>query len=106
IFCYSSTVLGIEAESENSFPPDGNAVYCSGTADSCHLGAQSLAEGNRHGVVTTSCDRGCDFRLHGVMRALNDAPGTESQFAHEFSVSFAAPRNGPVEEQDNQDKDI
>uniref|UniRef100_A0A5K3FIJ4 Uncharacterized protein n=1 Tax=Mesocestoides corti TaxID=53468 RepID=A0A5K3FIJ4_MESCO len=57
-------------------------------------------------MVATSCDRRCDSRLCGVTRALNDAPGTESQSAHEFSVSSAAPRNGPTGEQDDQHKDI
>uniref|UniRef100_A0A5K3EZL4 Small, acid-soluble spore protein gamma-type n=1 Tax=Mesocestoides corti TaxID=53468 RepID=A0A5K3EZL4_MESCO len=37
---------------------------------------------------------------------MNDAPGTESQSAHEFSASIAVARNGPAGEQNNQNKDI
>uniref|UniRef100_A0A5K3G3N2 DUF1326 domain-containing protein n=1 Tax=Mesocestoides corti TaxID=53468 RepID=A0A5K3G3N2_MESCO len=54
-------------------------------------------------MLATSCDRGCDFRPCGVTCALNDAPGTESLSAHEFSISIVATRNGPTGE---QDKDI
>uniref|UniRef100_A0A5K3FYG7 ATP-binding protein n=1 Tax=Mesocestoides corti TaxID=53468 RepID=A0A5K3FYG7_MESCO len=57
-------------------------------------------------MLATSCDRGCDFRSCGVTWALNDAPGTESQSAHELSVSIVAPRNGPTGEQGDDDKDI
>uniref|UniRef100_A0A5K3FQB1 Secreted protein n=1 Tax=Mesocestoides corti TaxID=53468 RepID=A0A5K3FQB1_MESCO len=84
----------------------GGAVWCIGVVDCRHLRAQSLVEGNQHGVVTSSCDRGCNFRLRGVTRALNGTPGTENQSAHEFSVFIAAPQNGPTAEQDNQDKEI
>uniref|UniRef100_A0A5K3FIW3 DUF1540 domain-containing protein n=1 Tax=Mesocestoides corti TaxID=53468 RepID=A0A5K3FIW3_MESCO len=57
-------------------------------------------------MLATSCNRGCDFRPCGVTWTLNDAPETESQSAHEFSVSIAAPRNGPTGEQDDEDKDV
>uniref|UniRef100_A0A5K3F6T4 Kinesin motor domain-containing protein n=1 Tax=Mesocestoides corti TaxID=53468 RepID=A0A5K3F6T4_MESCO len=75
----------------------------SGVTDSKHIGVNPLVEGEKHAKVATSCDRGCDFRLCGVTRALNDAPDTENQFFHEIFVSIAAPRNGRTGE---QDKDI
>ncbi|VDD75446.1 unnamed protein product [Mesocestoides corti] len=53
----------------------------------------------------TSRDQRGDSLLRGVTRAFNDAPGTESQSAHELSVSIAAPRNGPTGRQAEQDKD-
>ncbi|VDD82710.1 unnamed protein product [Mesocestoides corti] len=65
-----------------------------------------IGEGSQHGAEATSRDRGCDFRLRGGVRAWNDAPGAESQSAHEFSVSIVATRNGPTGEQEEQDKDI
>ncbi|VDD82855.1 unnamed protein product [Mesocestoides corti] len=68
--------------------------------------APSSVTSEEHTMVATSCDHGFDFRLCGVTRALNDAPRTESQTAHEFSVSIAAPRNEPTGEQEDQDRDI
>uniref|UniRef100_A0A5K3G5Z9 E3 ubiquitin-protein ligase n=2 Tax=Mesocestoides corti TaxID=53468 RepID=A0A5K3G5Z9_MESCO len=70
------------------------------------LRAAASVLGEKHAMVATSGDRGCDLPLCGVTRALNDTPGTESQSAHEISVSIAAPPNGPTGEQDEQDKDI
>uniref|UniRef100_A0A5K3F8J2 Type VI secretion system tip protein VgrG n=1 Tax=Mesocestoides corti TaxID=53468 RepID=A0A5K3F8J2_MESCO len=78
---------------------------CSGIADCLYLGGQSLVEGNLHGMEATSRDQRGDSLLRGVTRAFNDAPGTESQSAHELSVSIAAPRNGPTGRQAEQDKD-
>ncbi|VDD75567.1 unnamed protein product [Mesocestoides corti] len=65
-----------------------------------------IGDGVEHGVEAASRDRWCDFRLRGGVRALNDAPGAESQSAHDFSVSIVATRNGPTGEQDEQDNDI
>uniref|UniRef100_A0A5K3EZY2 Programmed cell death protein 2 C-terminal domain-containing protein n=1 Tax=Mesocestoides corti TaxID=53468 RepID=A0A5K3EZY2_MESCO len=68
-------------------------------------GRRHVGPRERHAMLVTSCDWGCNFRLCGVTRALNDAPGTESQLAHKFSVSMVAPRNGPTGEQDDEDRD-
>ncbi|VDD76700.1 unnamed protein product [Mesocestoides corti] len=75
-------------------------------ACSHHLGAQSLVECKQHGLVARSRDRWRDFQLRGVTPSLNDAPGAESQSAHEFSVSTPAPWNGHTGEQDDQGKNI
>uniref|UniRef100_A0A5K3F0Z0 Protein Wnt n=1 Tax=Mesocestoides corti TaxID=53468 RepID=A0A5K3F0Z0_MESCO len=88
-------------EAEDNFNPEKGAVRCSGLTKGSHIG-----DGSQHGAEATSRDRWGDFRLLGGMRALNDAPGTESQSAHEFSVSIVATRNGPTGEQEEQNKDI
>uniref|UniRef100_A0A5K3FRD4 Uncharacterized protein n=1 Tax=Mesocestoides corti TaxID=53468 RepID=A0A5K3FRD4_MESCO len=87
---------------------DGRRLTCgsgSGVTDSSHIGVNPLVEGEKHAMLATSWDRGCDFWPCGVTWALNDAPRTESQSAHEFSFSIAAPRNGPMGEQDDDYKD-
>uniref|UniRef100_A0A5K3FSY6 Ketoacyl_synth_N domain-containing protein n=1 Tax=Mesocestoides corti TaxID=53468 RepID=A0A5K3FSY6_MESCO len=82
---------------------DGRRLTCGsgfGVTNSSHIGVNPLVEGEKHAMVATSCDRLCDFRLCCVTRALNDAPGTEAQSAHDFSFSIAALQNGPMGEQD------
>uniref|UniRef100_A0A5K3FUW4 Uncharacterized protein n=1 Tax=Mesocestoides corti TaxID=53468 RepID=A0A5K3FUW4_MESCO len=72
---------------------DGRRLTCgagSGVTDSSQIGVNPLVEDEKHAMVATSCDQVCDFRLCGDTRALNDAPMTESQSAHEFFVSIAA----------------
>uniref|UniRef100_A0A5K3FKR4 PPM-type phosphatase domain-containing protein n=1 Tax=Mesocestoides corti TaxID=53468 RepID=A0A5K3FKR4_MESCO len=69
-------VHGAKPEDEDMFNSGGEAVYCSGVTDCSHIGVSPLVEGEKHAMVATSCDRGYDFRLCGVTRALNDAPGT------------------------------
>ncbi|VDD83999.1 unnamed protein product [Mesocestoides corti] len=84
---------------------EGSGNLHSGVTDSSHIGVNPLVEGEKHAMLATSWDRGCDFWPCGVTWALNDAPRTESQSAHEFSFSIAAPRNGPMGEQDDDYKD-
>ncbi|VDD84450.1 unnamed protein product [Mesocestoides corti] len=72
--------------------------YCSGVTDSSHIDVNSLVEGEKHAMLATSCE----FRPCGFTWALNDAPETASQSAHEFSVSIAAPQYGPTGEQDDE----
>ncbi|VDD80816.1 unnamed protein product [Mesocestoides corti] len=66
-------------------------------ADGSHIGDFS-----QNGVEATSRDRKCYFRLRGGARSLNDALETESQSAHEFSVSIVATQDGPMGEQEEQ----
>uniref|UniRef100_A0A5K3FEL9 Pep3_Vps18 domain-containing protein n=1 Tax=Mesocestoides corti TaxID=53468 RepID=A0A5K3FEL9_MESCO len=86
--------------------PADNTVEIAAVLADEKLRAASVLGGERHAMVATSCDRGRDFWLYGVPRALNDAPETESQSAHEFSVSIVTTRNGPTGEHEEQNKDI
>uniref|UniRef100_A0A5K3G591 Zf-CRD domain-containing protein n=1 Tax=Mesocestoides corti TaxID=53468 RepID=A0A5K3G591_MESCO len=99
------TISGVASVADS----DGRCLTCGSgfcVTDTSHIGVNPLVEGEKHSIVATSCDRGCDFRLCGVTRALNDAYGTVRRSAHEFSVYIAAPQKGPTGEQDDRFKDI
>uniref|UniRef100_A0A5K3FP12 Uncharacterized protein n=1 Tax=Mesocestoides corti TaxID=53468 RepID=A0A5K3FP12_MESCO len=83
---------------------DGPRLTCAAgiwMANSIHFAAQSLVEGEQQGMMATSYDRGRDVRLCSVRRALNNAPGTESQSAQEVSVSIPVTKNRSRGEQDD-----
>uniref|UniRef100_A0A5K3G7G6 Uncharacterized protein n=1 Tax=Mesocestoides corti TaxID=53468 RepID=A0A5K3G7G6_MESCO len=71
-------------------------------ANTRHLGTQSLVKCEQRGVMVASCDQECDLQLHGVMWALNGAPGTDSQSTHDVSVSIGAHGNEPTGERYKQ----
>uniref|UniRef100_A0A5K3FLD1 Integrase catalytic domain-containing protein n=1 Tax=Mesocestoides corti TaxID=53468 RepID=A0A5K3FLD1_MESCO len=73
----------------------GPSEYFAGVRRQLHFGVSPLVEGEKHSMVATSCDGEYDFRLCGVPRALNDAPGTEGQSVERTTA-----------ESNNQDKNI